>query len=88
MKASFVDLRKKSSQIIRALDRNEPVTLFYRGKPKAIMQSLAAMPGKVAMRVQDHPAFGLWAYREDMKDASVFVRRLRRGRFASRRGQR
>ena len=38
MKASFVDLRKKSAEIIRALERNEPVTVLYRGRAKAIMQ--------------------------------------------------
>ena len=40
MKASFVDLRKKSSEIIQALKRNEQVTLLYRGKPAAITQAV------------------------------------------------
>ena len=40
MKASFVDLRTKSSEILQALNRNEKVTILYRGKPKAVMQPL------------------------------------------------
>jgi hypothetical protein len=80
MKASFVDLRKKSGQIIRALSRNEAVTVLYRGKAAAVMQPIGTA---VATRpaVEDHPAFGMWAGRGDMKDVSAHVRRLRRGRF-------
>ena len=29
---------------------------------------------------QSHPAIGMWADREDMKNPSKYVRRLRRGR--------
>lgn len=80
MKATFVELRQKSSEIIRSLERNETVTVFYRGKAKAIMRPVspeAATGGKTA----DHPAFGLWANREDMAVPAAYVRSLRRGRF-------
>ena len=36
MEASFVDLRNKSAEVIRALSRNERVTVLYRGKPAAV----------------------------------------------------
>ena len=81
MKASFVDLRKKSSDVIRALHRNEPVTVMYRGKPAAIMQPIGALVDKPAMKAEDHPAFGLWADRDDITDVAAHVRDLRKGRF-------
>lgn len=78
MKASFVDLRRKSAEILRALDRNESVTLFYRGKPKGIIQPVVAE--KSAADLRKHPAFGMWADREDMKDPAQWVRNLRKRR--------
>jgi len=80
MKASFVDLRKKSAQIIRALERNEPVTVLYRGRAKAIMQPVGGKRER-ATKAKDHPAFGLWADRKDLADVGRHVRRLRKGRF-------
>jgi hypothetical protein len=80
MKASFLDLRRRSKEILRALDRNERVTLLYRGRPKAIMQPLADGGGPADAKAADHPAFGLWADRDDLADVAAHVRRLRRGR--------
>ena len=81
MRASFVDLRKKSGEIIRALERKEEVVLFYRGRRKAVIKPLANEGDKPPMRASEHPAFGMWANREDMADVSEYVRRLRRPRF-------
>jgi antitoxin (DNA-binding transcriptional repressor) of toxin-antitoxin stability system len=81
MEASFVDLRKKSSEVIRALHRNEPVTVLYRGRPAAVMQPITAQAGKPEIKAADHPAFGLWADRDDMTDVAAHVRDLRKGRF-------
>ena len=81
MKASFVDLRKKSGEILRALERNESVTLLYRGKPKAIIQPIQESGKRRIEKVEDHPAFGMWADREDMKDPAAYVRKIRRRRF-------
>jgi len=81
MKASFVDLRKKSNEVIRALNRNEQVTVFYRGKPTAIMQPIGGGSQPAISSAKNHPAFGLWADREDIKDVAARVRQLRKGRF-------
>jgi hypothetical protein len=81
MKASFVDLRKKSGEIIRALHRNESVTVLYRGKPAAIMQPIGGQTGRPVIKAADHPAFGLWADRDDMTNVAAHVRDLRKGRF-------
>ena len=81
MKASFVDLRKKSSEVIRALKRSERVTVLYRGKPAAIMQPISGEGDRAPGSAKEHLAFGLWADREDMKDVAAHVRRMRKGRF-------
>ena len=81
MKASFVDLRKKSSEIIRALHRNELITVLYRGKPAAIMRPIGGRGGGPGVKAADHAAFGLWADRDGMADVAGRVRNLRRGRF-------
>ena len=81
MRASFVDLRTRSSQVIRALKRNESVTVYYRGKATAVMQPITGPGGGEPRAAKDHPAFGLWADREDTRDVAAHVRRLRRGRF-------
>jgi antitoxin (DNA-binding transcriptional repressor) of toxin-antitoxin stability system len=81
MKASFVDLRKKSAEIIQALERNEKITVLYRGRPKAVMQPIAGQKNMPAVKAKDHPAFGVWADRDDLKDVTAHVRELRKGRF-------
>lgn len=81
MKASFVDLRNKSAQIIRALNRKERVTVLYRGKPAAVMHPIDNPEDHAVTKTADHPAFGLWADRDSTKDVSEQVRRLRKGRF-------
>jgi hypothetical protein len=85
MKASAVDMRTKTSEIFRALDRNEEVALYCRGKLKGIIQPVlpnGKPNGKQApMRVEDCAFFGMWADREDMKDPTAWVRELRKPRF-------
>jgi hypothetical protein len=77
MKATFVDLRKRSGEIIGALNRNEAVTVYYRGKPKAIMRPLTKRSGKAMHSVRHHPSFGMWADRTDLADAVNHVRKIR-----------
>ncbi len=84
MKATFVDLRKKSRQIIEALGRNERITLLYRGRPAAIMHPINGAVEPPMASAVDHPAFGLWRDREDHDDVAAHVRELRRGRVCDR----
>jgi hypothetical protein len=81
MKASFVELRTKSREIRHALERNEEVTVTYRGKPFATMKLAATNGTQAPMRVEDCAMFGMWADREDMKDPVAWVRELRKPRF-------
>ena len=44
MKASILDLRRRMSEVLKALERNEDVTILYRGKKKGIeLLSLKAL---------------------------------------------
>jgi antitoxin (DNA-binding transcriptional repressor) of toxin-antitoxin stability system len=80
MKATIVDLRRNTSKILAALDRNETVTLTRRGKEIA---SIVPTPPeeKKKFSIRDHPAVGMWKDREDMKDPVECVREMRSGRY-------
>lgn len=78
MKASILDLRRRMKDVLLALDRNESVTIFYRGKEKAI---LSPCQQRINKSVKDHEAFGMWRDRKDMADVDAYVRNLRKGRL-------
>ncbi|MEW6201321.1 MAG: type II toxin-antitoxin system Phd/YefM family antitoxin [bacterium] len=80
MKASILDLRRRMGDILHALDQNETVTLLHRGKPKGIIVPAAARKSR-ASSVREHPAFGIWKNRDDMRDVKQFARTLRKGRI-------
>lgn len=80
MEASILDLRRKMSEIVRALDRNETITILYRGKKKGVLVP-AKKSRSTEKRSEQHPAFGMWKNREDLKDVNAFVRNMRKGRL-------
>jgi prevent-host-death family protein len=82
MKAGIVDLRYRMKDVLRALDRGEPVTVLYRGKEKARLVPIASEKPK--MKVEDHLFCGMWKDREDMKDPVEWVREMRAPRFPER----
>jgi antitoxin (DNA-binding transcriptional repressor) of toxin-antitoxin stability system len=81
MQATILDLRRRMPEVLRALDRNERVTILYRGQERAV---LVPSNGKTAHKGRQHtaahPAFGMWADRDDLVDVAAHVRTLRRGR--------
>ncbi len=77
MKASIVDLRRRMADVLRALDRGEEVKILHRGKERALMIPIR---GAKARAASEHPAFGMWKHRKDMKNPTSFVRALRRAR--------
>jgi len=81
MKASILDLRRRMPEVLRALDRNERVTILYRGKERAVLVPSRGVAANQARRgTVHHPAFGMWADRHDLIDVALHVRTLRRGR--------
>ncbi len=56
MKASIVDLRYKTKQVMQAIDRRETVEIYYRGKQKAVLIPLAKESSKTIKRnLENHP---------------------------------
>jgi antitoxin (DNA-binding transcriptional repressor) of toxin-antitoxin stability system len=82
LKATTLDLRRRMSEVVRALQRGQPVTLTHRGKVIGTIQPEANGTHAAAI-IRDHPAFGMWAERDDMKDPVAWVREQR-----SKRGKR
>jgi hypothetical protein len=80
MKASILDLRRRMRDVLRALDRNERVTIFHRGKEKGVIHPSASRkaPGRSP---SEHRAFGMWKGRRDMRNVETTVRSIRRGRL-------
>ncbi len=77
MKANILDLRYRTKDVLKAVERGETVTVLHRGKVKArIVPEPAARPAKL---VKDG-AFGMWKKRKDLADVPALVRRLRKRR--------
>ena len=79
MKASILDLRRRMSDVLRALENNEPVTILHRGKEKGVIYP-SPVPQDRSTSVTQHPAFGMWKNRDDLEDVDQAVRRLRKAR--------
>jgi len=56
MKASFVDLRYKMNEVLKALDRREKVTLIYHNKVKGTI--VPTKSGQMTT-VAEHPFFNM-----------------------------
>ncbi len=76
MKASIVDLRYKTRDILKALERNESVTVLYHGKVRGVIKPVKE---KTLTKVEDHPFFGMLR----KSDESVLdeLERLRKPRY-------
>lgn len=61
MKATTTDLRRRIHDVLKALDRNEEVTLVHRGKVRGVLiPSRQKKQGKIT----SHPFFGMSAQQE------------------------
>jgi prevent-host-death family protein len=77
MNATILDLRYRTKDVLKAVERGETVTVLYRGKAKARIMPLPEEAG-----LDSEAAFGLWKDRVDLRDPSTYVRKLRQGRFS------
>jgi hypothetical protein len=52
-------------------------------RPTSQLESIASKGAKrkKTIRVEDHPAFGIWKDREDMKDVHAWLRKMRPPRY-------
>jgi len=79
MKATILDLRYRTKDVLKAIERGEIVTVFQRGKEKA--RILPALPSRLRTKVRASDAFGMWKDRKDLSNVPKFVRTLRQSRF-------
>jgi len=77
MKASIVDLRYKMKDVLKALDRNEEVSVLYHGKVKGTIIPRKAVGAK---KVVDHPFFGMLAGKGDESPLAL-LQAMRGGRY-------
>ena len=76
MKASVVDLRYKMNDILKALDRNEKITILYHGKIKGILSPILHKKNK---KVCEHYFFGM--HDKNKKSVEQEMDELRRNRY-------
>lgn len=82
MTVTAKDLRLKTSEILKKVQRLGSITVTLRGRPVARLRSLA---GEQAERsLEDYPAIGMWAGRKEMKHPTAWVRKVRGPRYSAR----
>lgn len=79
MKVSALELRRKMKEVLKTLDRKEPVVLFYRGKKRAVIYPVSK-EGVAHRPVEDDPAVGIWKDRQELCDVKNYVRKMRKER--------
>lgn len=77
MKASIVDLRYKMNDVLKALDRNEEVSILYRGKMKGKIVPLERKTTE--LKVKEHPFFG--SHGDNDHSVDELIEKLRSGRY-------
>ena len=75
MKASVVDLRYRMSEVLKALDRNEDVSIMCQGKLKGVIK---AAKEKSKCKVSEHPFFNMYKNGGSVEE---LMDRLRGGRY-------
>lgn len=75
MNASVIDLRYKMNDVLKALDRNEDVTILYHGKVKGVISSHSQV---VSKKITEHAFFNMSNSEESVDEQMV---QLRGGRF-------
>ena len=83
MKVTTKSLRTRAREILDCVDRGEPVTITYRGKPRAKLVSIIQEKSAEVANPRDFPVFGMWRDHEDTVDVDAYVRQLRKGRFSA-----
>ena len=77
IKASVVDLRYKMNDVLKALDRNEEISILYRGKEKGKIVPLKKRT--TTLKVEDRPFFGSKSH--SSHSVNNVIEELRSGRY-------
>jgi antitoxin (DNA-binding transcriptional repressor) of toxin-antitoxin stability system len=82
MQATIVDLRYKMNDVLKALERNEKVTVLYRGKIKGVLVPSSAQSKQVkGKKISEHPFFGMSSANSN-KSVLDEIDELRGGRYS------
>lgn len=78
MKASVMDLRYRTKDVLRALEANEEIILTHRGAEKGKIVPLEAR-GSTLLPIANHPAVGMWS--DNPEPVPDMIARLRSPRL-------
>lgn len=76
MDATVVDLRYKTREILKALERSESVNILYHGKLKA---TIVPAKAKATLPLEQHPFFG--SAKPGGRKVEELMQDLRGGRY-------
>lgn len=82
MKVNIRELRARTKEVLRAVERGETVLVSSRGKICAKIVSVNAEPDRVK---EPDTAYGMWkdhADHADKKNVKAYIDHLRKGRHA------
>lgn len=77
MEASIVDLRYKMNDVLKALERNERVTILYRGRPKGFIIPFEKEISQ--KKLSAHPFYGM--NKKSKSSVEDVMKALRGGRY-------
>jgi len=77
MTVTAKELRVKTREVLKGVQRIGWATITVRGRPVA---KLTALTLRKPIPLAEHPSVGIWAGRKDMKDVNAWVREIRRPR--------
>ena len=75
MEATIVDLRYHMNDVLKALERNEAVSVLYRGMVKGVIRPVTTVSSS---KLRDHGFFGS---RLTTESVETIVDRIRGGRY-------
>ena len=75
MEATVVDLRYHMNDVLKALERNEDVSVLYRGTVKGVIRAAAR---STSVKVRDHDFFGC---RASSQSVDQIMGQMRGGRY-------
>lgn len=71
MKASVVDLRSRPKEFLKAIDRNDEVTILYHGKVKGVIKPKISGSRR---RISDHPFFNMYKAKKTVHEVMADLR--------------
>lgn len=77
MKATVMDLRYRTKEILRALNAREEITLTHRGTEKGKIIPVEAKP-RAHGSLSEHPVVGMWA--DCVETVPELIARIRKPR--------